>query len=243
MWAFLDDDATKTLIAAVSAGISLGGAGLTAGFAWLNFRRERLNQQLNFKLSRQKYFEEMRGWAVQICDLLTEAIHLCDLDPQRVEGESFFARRHRLLNAISSMIDRGRWFFPNIEVDDHGADNQLGYRGYRHEVLDGLVAAYTSVRRMDYRVQAKNHSIQTDLTIAKRHFVGHVQAILDPAGLIEEFNALMESHKRQRIRSPSSKSTILPTERLYEDNVRESLRKRVGLRRTGGGRNLSGPMV
>jgi hypothetical protein len=68
-----------------------------------------------------KYFEDFRRWADQLVEALTEAIHLCDLDPKQVVGESFFDRRHRLRIALSAMIDRGTWFFPNIEVDGHGA--------------------------------------------------------------------------------------------------------------------------
>jgi hypothetical protein len=127
-----------------------------------------------------KYSEDFRKWADQLADTLTEAIHLCDLDPKQVAGESFFDRRHRLRITISAMIDRGRWFFPNIEVDDHGADKEVGYRGFRHELLDGLVGAYRCLQRLDYRNWDNNVRIRDELTMSKRHFVGRVQKILDP---------------------------------------------------------------
>ena len=78
------------------------------------------------------------------------------------------------------MIDRGRWFFPNTEIDDHGNDKEIGYKGYRHEVLDGLVRAYNLVSIIDYRNGANNFSTRNQLTLAKRHFVGRVQQVLDP---------------------------------------------------------------
>src|SRR5436305_2023981 len=137
-----DVETLKAAISFFSALIALGAAITTVVFAAKNLNRERLNQQLSFISAEQKYFEDMRKWADQLSDALTEAIHLCELDPNRLQGESFFDRRHRLAITISSMIDRGRWFFPNAEIDEYGASKEAGYRGYRHEVLDGLVYAY-----------------------------------------------------------------------------------------------------
>jgi hypothetical protein len=176
----------------VTAAISIAALTGTLWLGFRNFAREALNQKLNAISLQREHFDAVRKWADQLSDTLTEAIHLCDLDPNRTDGESFFARRHRLLITLSSMIDRGRWFFPNIEADDHGADKELGYRGYRHEVLDGLVAAYRFVHRIDYRTRENNRSVRDDLTSAKRYFVGQVQKLLDPANRDEEFRETLK---------------------------------------------------
>jgi hypothetical protein len=189
-------DAAQT----TTALISIIAAATVGWFAFLNFRRELRNQRLSAVSIRQKYFEDVRKWADQLADVLTEAIHLCDLDPRQVEGESFFNRRHRLRNALSSMIDRGRWFFPNIVADDHGADKELGYRGYRHEVLDGLVEAYRCVQRIDYANPQNNKTTRDALTSSKRHFVGQVQEILDPGGSAKEFARIFDDVMRTRSR-------------------------------------------
>lgn len=140
----------------------------------------RSNLKLQIAATELKYFEDFQKWADQLADALTEAEHLCDLDPKQIAGESFLDRRHRLRITISSMVDRGRWFLPNIVVDDHGADKELGYRGYRHELLDGPVDVYTCLQRLDCQDREGNRSIRNDLTKAKRKFVGQVQRILDP---------------------------------------------------------------
>jgi hypothetical protein len=172
---------TIALISAFSPIVALFGAVVTVLFASRNWKRELINQRLNIVATELKYFEDFRKWADQLGDALTEAIHLCDLDPTReYKGELFFDRRHRLRITVSSMIDRGRWFFPNIEVDDHGANKELGYRGYRHELLDGVVSAYICLGQLDYRNKQNNRSLRDQLTICKRHFVGQVQKILDP---------------------------------------------------------------
>jgi hypothetical protein len=169
----------------VTAVIALSALITSALFAARNFR-------LGVITARQKYFDDVRKWADQLSDALTEAIHLCDLDPTKVEGDSFFNRRHRLRICISSMIDRGRWFFPNTEIDEHGAHKEPGYRGYRHEVLDPLVTAYICVRRINYRNGENNGFIKEELTHAKRSFVGQVQIVLDPGRQKDEFDRISD---------------------------------------------------
>jgi hypothetical protein len=115
-WPF-DKTQTIALISALSPIVALCGAVATVLFAARNWKRELVNQRLNMVATELKYFEDFQKWADQLCDALTEAIHLCDLDPtNEYKGEAFFDRRHRLRITVSSMIDRGRWFFPNIEV-------------------------------------------------------------------------------------------------------------------------------
>lgn len=166
------------LTIALVAGLS--GPAAVAAF-WLHirqFKRDLASQHLQFVGAKLKYLDDIRGWAGDISDAITEAIHLCDLNPVLLTGESFFDRRHRLRIALSTLIDQGRWYFPNMIVDDHGADKELGFRGYRHEVLDGPVRAYNLIKLLDYKKKENNASLRNELTDSKRHFVGQVQSIL-----------------------------------------------------------------
>ena len=114
------------------------------------FGRRNLNLQI--AATELKYFEDFQKWADQLADALTEAEHLCDLDPKQVAGESFFDRRHRLQITISSMVDRGRWFLPNTVVDDHGADKELGYRGTGTSCLTALSMPTIAFRDLIARI-------------------------------------------------------------------------------------------
>jgi hypothetical protein len=87
--------------AEVSATISALSAAIAAGSAFLAFQNWR---KARFEL-RQAFFRDIKLWANQVCDLLSEAVHLCDLDPTRTEGEPFFVRRHKLRISLSSMTD------------------------------------------------------------------------------------------------------------------------------------------
>src|SRR5262249_9753687 len=125
----------------VNPGDIISGLGAAVAFCAMIVTLWFANRNLKLQVvaTELKYFEDVHKWADHLADALTEAEQLGDLDPRQVAGESFLDRRHRLRITISSMVDRGRWFLPNVVVDDHGADKELGYRGYRHELLDGPV--------------------------------------------------------------------------------------------------------
>jgi hypothetical protein len=202
-WRFTAEQTLAAILPGVAgAAVALFAALITLWFARRNWTREVINQRLNVLATELKYFEDFRKWANQLADALTEAIHLCDLESDRVTGESFFDRRHRLRIFVSAMIDRGRWFFPNIEVDDHGADKEVGYRGYRHGILDELVAAYKLLGQLDSAKKFNNRSVRDQLTICKRDFVGQVQLVLDPNNRLDYFDQI----RRQAVQTLSPKA-------------------------------------
>jgi hypothetical protein len=176
-------------IAFLSATIAFTSCLLTAFFAWFTLRRETLRQQLELHKWKHEYFAGVRQWSQRLCDLLSEAIHLCDLDPNR-DSEAFFKQRHTLRIQLSSMIDQGRWYFPNVSEEDHGEGKPKAYRGYRQAVLNALMGAYTAVTKLDYREQTANAARRKELAEAQRDFVSEIQHILDPARRDKEFRAL-----------------------------------------------------
>lgn len=175
-------------------------AALSVGFfSFLRLQSDALNHKFNAVSAEQAYFEDMKKWAEQVCDAMTEALHLCDLDPSKVTGESFFDRRHRLLITLSSLADRGRWFFPNVTLDAHGSDKEPAFRGYRQEVLNGIISGYRFLEIMDYIRPENNRTMVRDgLVQAKRVFVSSVQIALNPARRTAEFDELLLTAKKKR---------------------------------------------
>jgi hypothetical protein len=125
------------------AGVSLLGA-VTA---WLLARNSlRLTRQAN----QLAYFSALRDWANEVVAANQTAIHLCLLDPSHTQNPSFFERRHELLCRLLILLDRGRWFFPNVRQDEYGQHKEIAFRGYRHRILDDVAAARFLVKKLDY---------------------------------------------------------------------------------------------
>lgn len=127
--------------------------------------------------------------------LFSEAMHLCELDPSKMEKPSFFDVRHILRVRFSAQIDKGRWFFPNYPAPGIGDQKQEAFRGYRHEVLDCLVDAYIKLNTLNYSDMSKNSEHRSAFEKIKRAFTSEIQKIIDPRSRDEEFKKLIESVK------------------------------------------------
>jgi hypothetical protein len=91
------------------------------------------------------------------------------------------------------MIDRGRWFFPNLKTEEIGQTKERAFRGYRQDALNSLVEAYNVVTALDYSDGTKNRPLRQQLVDAKRIFVSEIQGLLDPAERDEEFEVITKS--------------------------------------------------
>jgi hypothetical protein len=145
---------------------------------------------MQFSKLQQDYFAALRLWGDQVSIQLSEAIHFSELDPKRCPDGAFFEHRNRIRIALSSFIDRGRWFFPNVHSEKIGEGKERAFRGYRQMVLNSLVAAYDAVTALDYNVAANNPPRREEIVTATRVFVSEVQEILNPHGRDKEFNKI-----------------------------------------------------
>jgi len=171
------------LISAIAACISA----LSALVATWNYHRELLNQKMTAAKWKKEYFVDLLKWSDECMMLLSEAMHLCELDPTRMADNRFFESRHDLRIKISAQIDRGRWFFPNYATEKYGQHKHGAFRGYRPAVLDGLVSAYHELTALDYANAARNAGKKNIIEDAKRLFTTEIQKVLDPRNRDEEF--------------------------------------------------------
>lgn len=142
-----------------------------------------MNQRIQAAKWKKEYFSDLLKWSDEAILILSEGLHLCDLDPQKCEQGRFFETRHCLRVKISAQIDRGRWFFPNYAAEEYGQHKEPAFRGYRRGVLDALVRAYRALTALNYIDASKNTTLRSELEQAKRCFTSEIQAVLDPTRL------------------------------------------------------------
>lgn len=124
--------------------------------------------QLELRSWTQQYFASVRVWADQVCCAISEAILIVDL-PNADEDRKF-----DVLVRLSSLLDTGRWYFPNQRSEEIGTKKHAAYRGLRQPVLDCVFEAYDSLRNDN------NSQRLEDLVSAQRKFVSLIQEVLDP---------------------------------------------------------------
>jgi hypothetical protein len=170
--------------------LSVAVAAMSAGIAYQNYRRGQLDQQMAAARWQREYFADVLRWSDEALLILSEAVHLCDLDSKRCEPGRFFDRKHGLRIRLSAQIDRGRWLFPNSQVEEYGQAKEQAYRGHRPEVLNALVAAYNSISALSDLDGSENAPHRAALDTARRRFTSEIQAVLDPRHRDEEFRRL-----------------------------------------------------
>jgi hypothetical protein len=88
------------------------------------------------------------------------------------------------LCALSSLIEQGRFYFPNIHRgDDFGAEKPIAYRGYRNLALDFLVASYNVLKEPS---SARRHE---NSELLQRYFTSIVFEVVRPSERLEAIRA------------------------------------------------------
>lgn len=90
---------------------------------------------------------------------------------------------------LSALIEQGRFFFPNIKVEEgFGKDKPPAYRGYRNLALDMLVASYNLHQKSD----AANHLRQAETL--HRNFTSIVYGVVRPERRLEEIRKITDKY-------------------------------------------------
>lgn len=100
------------------------------------------------------------------------------------------SEQHRMdLAHLSSLIEQGRFMFPNIEKGDgFGADKPPAYQGYRNLALDFLVASHNLLR------EPPSDEARVKLELLQRHFTSVVYEIVRPKERLETIRALTDRY-------------------------------------------------
>jgi len=121
--------------------------------------------------------QEVRQWADQVIDAAGCAISLCYAFEIPMVHDEFMRERASTLKNISSLLDKGRIFFPNVDHDKRGLHKVEAYRGLRQPVLNRVYDVYRIV--VDMRMEdCRKHA--DDIVRIRRAFVTEVQRYIDP---------------------------------------------------------------
>lgn len=120
----------------------------------INRRARRIQRLMVFK----EFREPLIKFANEAIDSMSELEGLCECDP-KILGKDFYNRYNKILIEISALRDKGKLFIPNNLPERYGQEKAEAYKGFRHEVLDCLTAAYyiaTSINFYDVGYNKKS---------------------------------------------------------------------------------------
>jgi hypothetical protein len=143
------------------------------------------------------WLRDLRAWASEAVDVMAQATYTCASAATITAADMSDETRH-CRQSLSSLIDRGRFLLPNEGTEQHGLYKPTAYRGFRHPVLDGLVAAEKILAG-----SMPLHSFpsrEAALEGVRREFVSLVQSILNPRQMNKTIASLLEQvHKEEKL--------------------------------------------
>lgn len=115
------------------------------------------------------HFQAVQRWAEDVCLAMSEGRHLVGSERE------FAAQRLTLMARLSSLIDTGRWYFPNTHTEMVGTEKEFAYRGVRQPVLDYVVHAYRTLES-----SRPAEVLCHELISCQRQFVSDIQQVINP---------------------------------------------------------------
>lgn len=189
---------SDTLVQIVSVFIAGVSALISAFFAFRARRDTQIAQQAQLMALKRQYYSELQRWADQVVDVLTAAIFLCKLQDSNKTHDGdvdVFYKWFSIREKLSSLIDQGRFFIPNEEINIHGQSKPLAYRGFRPRHRNLLVESYDTLGKFDKESLNRNGDLHNQLWEKRKDFVSELQKILDPYGREKEMNELQKGIK------------------------------------------------
>lgn len=166
--------------------------------AWyLGRRAERIavaQRRLDGAVFAAEWLRDLRDWSSESIDVLSEVSYWCG-ENSGDRDEKILCCRHRL----SALVDRGRFFLPNVRTEEYGTHKPSAFRGYRHSALDPLVAAERALGGNIGTFRSPKEGVIK----MKREFVSSIQRILAPDQHNREIARLIKDLHQSRTNDPT----------------------------------------
>lgn len=152
------------------------------------------------KLNRApRYLSDIRAWAAEVGDSISRSAHLFPSETDQGETGVSQDVLNRAMAILSSCIDRGRWFFPNVEASAFGTGKHGAYKGFRHKVLDPWVHIYRLMEGFQTGKGRLSEKSRKLIMERRRVFASHIHSLLSEfhkqasvGQVLEELNSRRE---------------------------------------------------
>lgn len=183
------------LVAVVSALIAVLGA-------IFSFRETRRQRKIALEGLRQSLDRASLEWGKSVIAVLSEVEIFIAQGAKTLADTAFTTRRNVLMARLSSLVDEGRLYFPNIDVDSHGAEKDGAYQGKRPPILDAVIYAYYELNDLTARTSEDLDSSKEFINQCRRLLVSELQAHLDPRTrntVVERYNHRLDDQREDAL--------------------------------------------
>ena len=199
----------EVFVALSSAAVAVFGAVISRN----ETRKQRAIQMENL---RHGLDAQSLGWGNHCIDVLNRAAMFARTRQHQTNDSSFLQQRVNLLLAISSLVERGRLFFPNIDPQSKGVEKEGAYRGSRPPILDALMYAYYEIEALTRQGGPTAENSADFIDDCRRLLVSELQAHFDPRrrdAIIDRYDDQRLDHRSDAIARADDLKTLLKSRR------------------------------
>jgi len=160
--------------------IAVSSACVAVVGAMLSMAETRRQREIQLENLRHGVDAQSLSWGNACIDMLGRAAVFARTRQHQQNDASFLQQRVNLMLAVSSLVERGRLFFPNINLESKGAEKEGAYRGHRPPILDALMFAYYEIEALSRTEGPTAENSGDFLDDCRRMLVSELQAHLDP---------------------------------------------------------------
>ena len=162
----------------------------------------RKQRQLRTEQLRQSIDSASLDWGSAAIDTLVRAAMLARTRHLQANEGAFQTARAATLINLSSLIDRGRMFFPNLDETKKGVEKDGAYRGSRPPILDAMVWVHSEIDALTREGGPTGDNSAAFIDDCRRLIVSELQAHLDPRRLnqvVGRYSGQTRIHQQQAI--------------------------------------------
>lgn len=137
-------------------------------------------------------------WGGAAIDVLVRCATFVRTRHMHANDGAFMAAKTNMLIMLSTLVDRGRMFFPNIDPDGKGVEKEGAYRGSRPPILDAVMFVYHELEAVPREGGLPSEDCGEFIDDCRRLLVSELQAHLDPRRLDEVVERYDDRSKENR---------------------------------------------
>lgn len=146
-------------------------------------------------------------WGSAAIDLLGRLAMFARTRRAQANDQSFQQNKVNMMMQLSSLIERGRLFFPNIDPEKKGAEKEGAYRGSRPPILDAMVFSYYELEAMTRETGPTGENSAAFFEECRRLLVSELQAHTDPRRrdmIVGRYDRQRRQHREDALRTSGS---------------------------------------
>ncbi|WP_143435400.1 hypothetical protein [Henriciella aquimarina] len=151
-------------------------------------------------------------WGAAAIDLLGRMAMFARTRRAQTNEQGFNTNKVNLMMQLSSLIERGRMFFPNVDPEKKGAEKEGAYRGSRPPILDALVYAHYELEAMTREGGPTGENSALFFEDCRRLVVSELQAHTDPRRrdlIVKRYDRQRRAHREEALgRAASIKNRL-----------------------------------